>query len=106
MDYNPIQRWRIQRDSAIPYISHINIHQPDGSIADFEDVFCEFLWERWLNAERSELVIRSLYVCGYPVDNCQNLVEKSFTVLEWYTKPTKISDLSTGKTHKAGIKSL
>lgn len=100
------ERWEVWRNSAIPYIGKITVLQPDGSVLDCPPVYCRFLWERWHNFDRSELVIRTLVICGQPVDMCEFLVEKGYTVLEWIEKPTINPKLSTGYEHQPEIKTF
>jgi hypothetical protein len=91
-------KWDIYRDSAIPYIGKITMI--DGNN---ETYFVRFLWTRWHNPERAELVIRSMLFCGFDVDNLTKFVESEYSVLEWYTLPTKTSDISTQNEHKPNI---
>lgn len=106
MSGNVRERWKVWRDSAIPYIGEITVIQEDGTVLDCPPVFCRFLWERWHNYDRAELVIRSLVVCGIHVENCRELVEKGFTVLEWLTLPTIKQENNTDYPHEPGIKTF
>lgn len=95
------ETWEIKKDSSIPYISKITILNGTK-----DEIFCRFIWVRWHNFDRYEMVKRGLLVCGIPVENCREFVEKQYSVIQWLVLPTKVCDLPTEIPHEPGIEIL